>query len=105
VSVFSDEHRDRFGVEPMCQVLGVSAFATYDRARGERSVREFEDERLLQRIRDVHAVNYEAYGYLSTWKALRRAGETAPQGSTSSELEALAFHLDADRLSSAGRSS
>jgi putative transposase len=79
VSVFIDEHRDRFGVEPICRVLGVSASAYYHRATGERSVRELEDQRLLERIRETHRANYEAYGYRRTWKALRRAGETVPR--------------------------
>jgi putative transposase len=79
VSAFIDSHRDRFGVEPICLTLGVSASAYYHRASGERSARRLEDERLLERIRDVHKANYEAYGYRRTWKALRRAGETAPR--------------------------
>ena len=33
---FIDEHRDRFGVEPICRALGVSASAYYHRARGVR---------------------------------------------------------------------
>ena len=77
--MFIDEHRDRFGVEPICRTLGVSASAYYHRARGERSARELDDERLLERIRETHQANYEAYGYRRTWKALRRAGETAPR--------------------------
>jgi len=77
--VFIDEHRDRFGVEPICRVLGVSASAYYHRATGQRSARELEDERLVARIRETHRANYEAYGYRRTWKALRRAGETAPR--------------------------
>jgi putative transposase len=77
VSRYIDEHRGRFGVEPICRVLDVSASAYYQRASGERSARALEDERLLGRIRDVHAANYEAYGYRRMWKALRRAGEPA----------------------------
>jgi transposase InsO family protein len=57
----------------------VSASAYYRRARGERSARELEDERLLGVICETHRANYEAYGYRRTWKALRRAGETAPR--------------------------
>jgi len=30
-------------------------------------------------IRETHRRNYEAYGYRKTWKALLRAGETAPR--------------------------
>jgi putative transposase len=79
VSAFIDMHRDRFGVEPICRTLDVSASAYYQRAKGERSAREIEDHRLLSVIRETHKANYEAYGYRRTWKALRRAGETAPR--------------------------
>jgi hypothetical protein len=47
VSRFVDEHRGRFGVEPICRVLGVSASAYYQRATGVRSDRHVADERLL----------------------------------------------------------
>lgn len=75
MSRFIDEHRGRFGVEPICRVLGVSASAYYQRATGERSARAVEDERLLARIHELHAANYYAYGSRRMWKALRRAGE------------------------------
>ena len=76
---FINEHRERFGVEFICQSLGVSASAYYRRATGERSARELEDERLLARIREVHVANFEAYGYRRMWKALLRAGEQVPR--------------------------
>jgi putative transposase len=75
VSRYIDGHRGRFGVEPICRVLDVSASAHYQRATGERSARVIEDERLVDRIREVHAANYYAYGYRRTWKAMLRAGE------------------------------
>ena len=75
MSRFIDEHRGRFGVEPICRVLGVSASAYYHRNSGARSARRVDDERLLARIEEVHAANYHAYGYRRTWKALLRAGE------------------------------
>ncbi len=77
MTAFIDAHRDRFGVEPICRVLGVSASAYYHRATGARSARSIEDQRLLGVIGETHRANYEAYGYRRTWKALRRAGETA----------------------------
>jgi putative transposase len=43
VSAFIDEHRARFGVEPICRTLGVSASAFYQRATGERSARAVAD--------------------------------------------------------------
>jgi transposase InsO family protein len=75
VSAYIDEHRARFGVEPICRTVGVSASAYYQRATGDRSARVVEDERLLEVIRVTHKRNYEAYGYRRTWKALLRAGE------------------------------
>ena len=62
MTAFIDEHRGRFGVEPICRVLGVSASAYYQRANGPRCQRAVEDERLLGRIRELHAANYYAYG-------------------------------------------
>jgi putative transposase len=79
VSRYIDEHRGRFGVEPICSTLGVSASAYYHRATGERSDRVVEDERLLELIKTTHAANYFAYGYRRMWKVLRRAGEMAPR--------------------------
>jgi putative transposase len=80
VSRYIDEHRGRFGVEPICRILGVSASAYYQRKTGECSARAVEDERLLGRIRELHAANYFAYGYRRMWKALRRAGEAVGRG-------------------------
>jgi putative transposase len=57
----------------------VSVSAYYQRASGRRSTRAVEDERLLARIRELHAGNYYAYGYRRMWKALRRAGEQVPR--------------------------
>jgi putative transposase len=74
VSRFIDEQRGRFGVEPICRTVGVSASAYYQRASGERSARVVGDERLLERIEQVHAANYHCYGYRRTWLALKRAG-------------------------------
>ncbi len=75
MSAYVEEHRARFGVEPICRTLGVSASAYYERASGRRSEHTAEDERLVGRIEEVHVANYHAYGYRRTWKALQRAGE------------------------------
>ena len=74
MTAFIEEHRDRFGVEPICRTLGVSASAYYHRRTGVRSRRAIEDERLLGQIERVHAANYYCYGYRRTWLALRRDG-------------------------------
>ena len=75
MSRYVDQHRGRFGVEPICRVLGVSASAYYQRRTGRRSARSLQDERLLERIQQLHAANYYAYGSRRMWVALNRAGE------------------------------
>ena len=54
MSAFIEGHRERFGVEPICRALEVSASAYYERRSGRRSARAIEDERLLERIFEVH---------------------------------------------------
>ncbi|MFN8162427.1 MAG: IS3 family transposase [Solirubrobacterales bacterium] len=80
MSAFIEEHRQRFGVEPICRTLGASASAYYERRTGRRSTRAVEDERLLAQIKEVHERNYCAYGYRRTWIALRRQGEEVGRG-------------------------
>ena len=80
MSAYISAHRSRFGVEPICRTLGVSASAYYQRAKGRRSARAIEDERLLAKIRELHRANYCAYGYRRMWIALKRAGESAGRG-------------------------
>lgn len=80
MSTYIEEHRERFGVEPICSTLEVSASAYYERAKGEHSARAIEDGRLLGRIAEIHERNYRAYGYRRMWIALRREGEEVGRG-------------------------
>jgi putative transposase len=57
VSRFIEEHRGRFGVEPICRVLGVSASACYQRKTGRPSRRAVRDAWLLEQIERVHATS------------------------------------------------
>ena len=75
MTTFIDERRGHFGVEPICRTLQVSASAYSQRKTGHRSRRSLEGERLLERIRALHAASYYAYGSRRMWIALRRAGE------------------------------
>jgi transposase InsO family protein len=77
VTRFIDQNRGRFGVEPTCRTLGVSASAYHQRNSGKRSARRVEDERLTGRIREVHKDNYECYGYRRVHAQLVRDGEQA----------------------------
>ena len=74
MTAFIEQHRGRFGVEPICRTLDVSASAYYHRRTGARSRRAVEDEQLLGEIERVHEANYCCYGYRRTWLALKREG-------------------------------
>jgi putative transposase len=81
VSAFIDQQRAAgFAVALTCRSIGTSPSAYYQRATGQLSTRAREDERLLQEIRRVYRANYEAYGSLRVWKALRREGIDVGRG-------------------------
>jgi transposase InsO family protein len=66
---------DRFGVEPICRVLGYrSASIVYARRHRRPSARQLRDEQVLQAIGTVRVGNAACYGARRTWIALRRAG-------------------------------
>jgi putative transposase len=81
VSAFIDQQRAAgFAVELTCRSIGTSPSAYYQRATGDLSTRAREDERLLAQIRRVYRANYEAYGSLRVWKALKREGIVVGRG-------------------------
>jgi putative transposase len=74
VSRFVDQHRDRFGVEPVCRVLGVAVSTYYARRSREPSRRELRDRELVAEIHAARAGYRRVYGVRKTWKELRRRG-------------------------------
>ena len=60
----------RFGVEPICETLDVSASAYYQRAPGERSARCLEDDRLLAANPRTTRGQLLRLWLRRTWKAL-----------------------------------
>jgi len=76
---FIDEHRERFGVEPMCAVLPMAP-STYFRHKSlaahpeQRSARARHDEPLRAAIQRIWDANYQVYGPRKVWNELRREG-------------------------------
>lgn len=70
---YIDEHRDQFGVEPICQVLQVAPSTYYARKRPP-SPRAQEDALLKPTIVATHEDNFGVYGVRKMWKALLRQG-------------------------------
>ena len=74
MSTFIDQHRDRFGVEPLCREIEASASAYRARRTQPPSMRARRDEHLLRAIRRVHAASGGVYGQLKVWDELRDQG-------------------------------
>lgn len=74
MSAFVDENRARFGVEPICREIEVSASAYRARKTRPPSARAVRDEYLLTEIRRVHKGSDGVYGQLKVWDELRDEG-------------------------------
>jgi transposase InsO family protein len=70
------EHKDRFGVEPICRVLPIAPSTYYQHTKGPRSTRAVRDAQLKAEIARVHAENFGVYGARKVWRQLRREGIT-----------------------------
>ena len=73
---FVDDHRDEFGVEPICKVLQVAP-STYYAARRRQvapSARAVRDTVMMQVLMVLWVANRKVYGAPKLWKAARRAG-------------------------------
>jgi putative transposase len=74
-----DEHRAKFGVEPICAVLPIAPSVYYEQRRRQqhperRPHRERRDESVTGHIQRVWHENQEVYGVRKVWKELRRQG-------------------------------
>jgi putative transposase len=73
---FVDEHRDEFGVEPICTTLQVAPSTYYAAKRRELapSARAVRDVAMMQVLMVLWVANRKVYGAHKLWKAARRAG-------------------------------
>ena len=76
---FVDEHRENFGVEPICRVLqiapsGYRKHAARRRDPSRRCRRALRDEALMPRIEQVWQANLRVYGADKVWRQLHREG-------------------------------
>ena len=76
---FIHDHRDQYGVEPICTVLPIAP-STYHRHRAapvdptRRSARAQRDDALRPEIQRVYDEHHQVYGPRKVWKQLRREG-------------------------------
>ena len=77
-----DEHRDTFGVEPICKVLQISPsgyrrHAALQRNPQQRCARAQRDDVLASEIERVWEANMRVYGADKVWRQLAREGMSA----------------------------
>ena len=71
---FIDEHRDVFGVEPICKVLQVAPSTYYSATSRLLSAWGRRDAVMTPVLLALWVANYKVYGAQKLWKAARRAG-------------------------------
>ena len=76
---FIDDHRDKHGVEPICEVLPIAPATYYDHLTkradpARQSDRARRDAELRPHIQHVFDANWQVYGVRKVWRQLRREG-------------------------------
>ena len=76
---FIDDHRQAYGVEPICKVLLIAPFTYHAHAArradpGKLPARARTDVALMAEIRRVHEANFGVYGVRKVWRQLGREG-------------------------------
>jgi putative transposase len=73
---YIEANKDRYGVEPICDVLPIAPSTYHEARRRPPSARSRRDDELKAQIRRVHAANFGVYGARKVWHQLRREGVT-----------------------------
>src|SRR5262249_3305664 len=76
---FIDEHRDEYGVEPICRMLPIAPSVYFDHAARRRDpellpARSRTDVDLREKIDRIWRDTFELYGHRKMWKRRRREG-------------------------------
>ena len=79
---FIDDHRQAYGVEPICKVLPIAPSTYHVHAArragpGKLPIRARSDVALMAEIRRVHEANFGVYGVRKVWRQLAREGVVA----------------------------
>ena len=76
---FIDDHREAYGVEPICKVLPIAPSTYHERLAQRRdparlSARARRDLDLKPELARVFARNFAVYGVRKVWRQMRREG-------------------------------
>ncbi len=91
---FIDEHRARYGVEPICAQLPIAPSAYYQHKAQQssperRAPRTRRDAALSAEIQRVHTQNFQVYGARKVWRQLNREGIAVARGYVERLMRAL----------------
>ena len=94
---FIDQHRERFGVEPICKLLRVAPSAYWRYAARQRnpsphSARTRRDEFLIPHIQRVWLANFQVYGADKVWRQLQREGVEVARCTVERLMRRLGLH-------------
>ena len=71
---YIEQHKDEFGVEPICTMLGFASSTYYAAKSRVPSARAMRDAVLMPLLLALWIDNYRVYGARKLWKAARRHG-------------------------------
>lgn len=79
MKTFIDDHRDAYGVEPICRVLPIAPSTYHEHAARQRDAsrrpaRQQRDGDLCAEIRRVFEANFGVYGVRKVWRQMKREG-------------------------------
>jgi len=94
---FVDEHREAYGVEPICEVLPIAPSTYYAHKEQAadpelRSARVKRDEELCDEIRRVWKDNFQVYGVRKVWRQLVREGKAVARCTVGRLMNDLGLH-------------
>jgi putative transposase len=91
MTAYIEGHKDRYGVEPICEVLPITPSTYYDARTRPPSARALRDARLKPEIGRVHAQNFGVYGAEKVWRQLHREGIPVARCTVERFMRDLAF--------------
>jgi putative transposase len=89
MTAFIAEHKEKFGVEPMCEVLPIAPSTYYAAVSRPPSARALRDGALKPEIIRVYADNQSVYGAPKVWRQLTRESFTVARCTVERLMRAL----------------
>jgi len=89
---YIDEHRDEFGVEPICEVLQVAPSTYYAAKSRPPSARALRDAVTVPQLVALWETNYRVYGARKLWRAAQRAGIDVGRDQVARLMRAAGIH-------------